>query len=899
MMYKKGSKKLSKKASKKRSKKASKKACKKASKKASRQDKINPIINVATINNVINNNDVDKMKEFIESGIKLSIQQINLIIDKHHVTTGYYKYYSYINDDDPKKIRNYLKNLNNSFIDGIVTDSDVIKIGSKDPELMAAIIKNKESCNFDLDSFVSIVPDYSNYCKNNIILEKMWDIIFFENVNFNYDFFENLIFTTLKKSINIFKYDEKISNLFRRKNDFIYNQKLLLLLIINKLTKSFEYLISEKNIKMNNLCFSAYLKFYTEKNTKNDNKIETETDSENDTETDSETDTENDTETDTDIKKKPKPKTKKFHKLVNENDNKTNENANLDEYYEKIFEGLQFTTKELNEAIRAQNNTIIKYLNKVKNIQLDDECFNNYLDINTCHSNEDYDDLFKNINLNIDHLEKAIVNNNHYIMTYLAIHRQIKLDRNLCELLIKEYSFTENLQNEDIEHNLKIIIDILDKNDVEINPLYLTISINNKNIGLIDYLVNTKNIKFNKECFNLLSNIFNVEYDWEKLLKLSENNLIFGSSDLEHAIRNQNIKVIKYLINEKKLKFDLDCFESLTVKFKQNINKKCNDPNIKNNITDNNIEETIELLDKNNNIQYDSSHLLIAIINTNIRFIEYLIKNKNINVNESCIIQYYANYYFYNMNEPIYNLLFDDIQFTQNCLEYACEKLDSKTVINILNQRSFIPNFKICLDKIINKKLSQCEPVNQILLTFYKFGNNLSEDDIIKLYNLGIKLDATLIKNYKPTSNFYDSCHNPTLCENACKDIYWLNKLCKSAEYSRLTQSKKAEIKKLINTYKLNPDFECISYIYKNKDLFDILTKNMTSNNNSNNFDNTDGNDAKDAKTKKKIVKKKVEKKKEIDDSEDEITETKTVKKKVVEKIVEKKKVETKDNPYC
>jgi hypothetical protein len=229
-----------------------------------------------------------------------------------------------------------------------------------------------------------------------------------------------------------------------------------------------------------------------------------------------------------------------------------------------------------------------------------------------------------------------------------------------------------------------------------------------------------------------------------------------------------------------------------------------------------------------NNVNFNTQHLALAIKHKKFDLIEFLINKKKIKCDESCIIYYYNNFEYYLNKKEIYDLIFENIDFTHKCLELACERLHVNAIMDILNQRSFMPNFDLYLEILLMKSDAlKSDTINKILLAFSSFGNKLSEEHIIKFLNRGIYLDENLIKDYKATEKFSTACIHPEYYNAGCKDIYWLRKLCNG----NITLKILDEIKKFINKEKIYPDYECFKNAKRDIRLWLLLSKYVDINN--------------------------------------------------------------------
>jgi hypothetical protein len=668
------------------------------------------------IEETINSNDINELQQFLSTEKKLNYDNLVSIVQKfqkYHNGNG--AYCTYYNNDDENEIRNYLINRKDKYFDDSVSDDKMHYLFSIDPIFGKSLIQNKPNYKIgkkESDHYLIWNTQYYNKEKSLHFAESILDLIFFHNIETDYKTIEIIL---LQKNIieNKSLYDEPFLN-YIKNNSIPQNQSNLLLYSINGLVKCSNYLLFEKKIQMNNLCFLVYL-YYC----KNDDK-------------------------------------EQLEKICNTIQNK-------------------ITKEELLNTIKSGNYDIMDFIIENKGIPFDKDCLKILISGHSNFTNEKYDDLFKNIDFNEEHIAIIIENLNYNLIKYLHFHKKIFSKDNL-KLLCK--CFLEKKKS-------------------------------------------TSDIQYMKEIFNFC------ELDISFLLL---------------AVRSRNIEFIEYLINYHKLRFDNQCFTEIIEIFYESENEKI-----------------LDLLNNNNTIEFNSNHLEMSIRYTKINITNYLIK-KNIPTNENCIINFYYRYNYYHERKNIYDYLFNDITFTQKCLEAACNNSDVETIVNILNQKSFNPNFALCVNNIVNCKCYNTGKKNKILLLFQQFGYQLSEDNIIDLCNNKVLLDDHLVKNYKPTKKFYDECKQPRNLSSACKDEYWLSILCHQPHH---TEKDKKEINKIIHINKIRPNIDCLNKAKSLQWLFDIITKDM-----------------------KKVVEKKEEPKEE-----------KKVTKKVKKEVV--KKVKTKDNPYA
>lgn len=624
---------------------------------------INSKINNDSMNIYIKSRNILEFKNLIKKGFLLNLDNIKLICKD----VGYYdldnKYNSKTSIINTTKFENFCTKIK---IDSNIQIQDLIALINDKTHIFLFLLITQNFDNFKLTKQIleKVIPKINHY-KNNVIkniINIMNYIPVIEKEAFEYIIINSEITIEIQKII---------LNYIKTKNNINYDKKTLLILIIKKYQILFDYLLFEKNIKIDDHCYEAF---------------------------------------------------------INQNYKYNNEQ------YNKIFDGLKFTKSYYSRALQTKNLELIKYLINYKNMKIE----------------ENFYDLFVNLEL-------------------LNIFTQ-----------------------EDLNNILS---------NFDLNSEHLTIAIKNNNYEIIDYLIDIKNINLNKNGISPAIELLNLNYCKK----------IFSSSE---------------------------------------------------------------------NIEFNISHLLCAIKNKKCEISSYLIKEKKINSNEHCILEYYRNKLHLKNDEELDELIFDNVNFTQLCLDYACQNTHPKGISTILNQNSFYPNFNLCIDSLL-KSPGTPNNLNQILLLFYQFGYKLTHDDIINFFNQNIKLDDKLLGDFKPDEKFYITCKYPELCSSACKDIFWLRKLCNEFR-GDIKSNNLPKIKRLIKSNNLKPDYKCLENAKNSGELWDFLFDCINFNNIDNNKNDIEENEKNE--NEQKMENAKIEKK-----------EKKTLEEKKIKKVAKNKKI---NNPY-
>jgi hypothetical protein len=577
------------------------------------------------MDNAIKNNDLNKIDELLISGVTLNYENFLSMALRY-------------------RVMDHLMKKNICYFDENITNQQIYEIIKTRYDFGIHILKFKKNFCLEKEEFdknlLKYDDTYINYSK------KFLSLVEENNLNCDKYMIEYFIF---KHNIT----DDKTLILYKKQN-YIFEQSDLTLMIMRKFSKCIKYMMQEKEIIMNLQNFDFYVNSYN--------------------------------------------------------------NVVIDDM-KYVFEKIQFTEKHLEKALQAKNETVSKYLIEEKNIKISAEACNYYIIMNTnIIKNEDFDNIiFANTEPTIKHLELAFENSN-------------------------------------------------------LNVAY--------------YLMKNKNIKQNEKCIE------------------------FG---------------IKNLINP-------------------NIHKKIYE-----------------------NFKFNSNHLALAIKFKNTDMIEYLIKEHKVDCDDYCVMNYYVSNY-YVLNQQAYDLLFGDIQFTPTMLELACEHFDYRLVSDILNQKAFLPKFKIYINKTLFSKNAQNialnkDKVNKIFALFYQFGYLMDEDDIIITLNKEVSLDEKIIRHYMPTEKFYRECLKPELCPTACKDKYWFRKLCNGTVNTKTIP----EIKRTMKKNNISPDYNCFASAKNNIYLWELFKKNID-NSVDNSVDNNKDNNKDDLKNAvkekkpKKVTKKEKEK---------------------------------------
>jgi hypothetical protein len=312
---------------------------------------------------------------------------------------------------------------------------------------------------------------------------------------------------------------------------------------------------------------------------------------------------------------------------------------------------------------------------------------------------------------------------------------------------------------------------ILKNNKIDYNDIMLKYLIDFGFENCVKFLVLDKKIKINDELMKLcIKKNINVT---DELFS----DFVFDKKHLSAAILAKNESLIEYLVS-KNIKVDDDLYEIYV-------------ENIKN------IKE-----DHFSKIIFDSEHFCTAIKSCNNSMIDYLI-SKNIKVSD----EMFKIYYEINNNdnilktiykkdtkyEPLWDYLINNSEFSQFHLQLGVENIDSEMIYAcysakvLLNPQysSVIDNIIINLQKrIINKVFSSykmnttdikylksdmsthfTEKIDEILRLLVSNGYRLTEEQIINITDMNIKINRDLIKYYKPTEKFYTKCQLKELIE--------------------------------------------------------------------------------------------------------------------------------------
>lgn len=511
----------------------------------------------------------------------------------------------------------------------------------------------------------------------------------------------------------------------------------------------------------------------------------------------------------------------------------------------KLFEDFQFDKEHLKISIDARNTKIIDFLICKRKIEMDNISSTNYI-IKIEDKKENYEKIFNNFVFNHEHLKIAIENKNSNFINYLIYDKNIELNQNLGELLINNFIIiNKNTGNKNKIFDL--IISFLNKNNITFNLDFINNIINEtQDINLILKFINEKKFIINNELIELFlkNKLFWKDNKIDEFLFVIIDNIKDNLNDnlISLSIESQNFKFLKKIIETKRIEINDEC-----------INQLIGRQEIK--IKDENIIEYLELIEIKYNFKYNSTHLEYALQKQRIGVIKYFLAKKNVLINETCILLYFENYYYFNNNsynvfkyKLQYNEMFKTfinnntkIKYNQVILNAACKSLFLDGVNEILNSNDIEPNFEICINLILDRcyksiKFRYDDNINKILLSLKKKGFYLAENNIIEFINKGMQIDEELYENFIPSAKFYESCKFPEMCNNACKDIYYLRKLCLEQTNSKLL----LKIKNHIIQYKIIPDYYCfLNSLNCNKKWNLLLQYIQIGNNNDSSIENS------------------------------------------------------------
>jgi hypothetical protein len=665
-----------------------------------------------------------------------------------------------------------------------------------------------------------------NYILTNILSDyKMIEIL-------NY---KNIICPLLGHNYNKYTQDNKNEfsdeNLleYLKENDIKNTDKIFLLLIMSGFKECTKFLIFNKNIRMNELYFQAYVNAIYD--TEYDDKI-------------------------------------------------TND-------YEKIFHEFEFKSEHLKLAIISKNIPIIKYIIYNKKIKLNEECYDKFIELDIEETYDEYNKIFKDFIFNKCHLEKAINKKNINITKYLIENNKTKLGDDLFKMILEAFLSNDN--------NVNFIISLFINNETNFDYSYLKSLVETKNKKIIEFIIKQKKIVPTNDIIELFMKYNFIDNDSiiSLINDINIQNELFNSFHLKLAIDTKNIKFIKKIIEERKIVINDDCIDQIIDRYDHKIKE-------------NEILEILKLIDSDNKNIFNDIHLGFAIQRNRLEIVKYFIETHKIKINKICMMQYYNQFYLYNKDfcdlykfkdgyNKLYELFLNNINFDydQECLIAACESLFLKGIQDILNSNKFNPNFDKCINVILNKchksaKFRYDDNINQILLLFAKFGYVLEEKYIIEFLNKGLELNKIFYEKFKPTAEFYDSCKYPEMCSVACKDVYYLRKICKEPVSSKLLLI----IKNFIEKYKIIPDYQCFCNSFNCNKKWELLMEYI---------DDTQNIKEQKVKEKEKVIKEPKEKVKEkvIKEPKEKVKEKviKEPKEKVKEKVIEKPKEKVIEKP--
>jgi hypothetical protein len=146
------------------------------------------------------------------------------------------------------------------------------------------------------------------------------------------------------------------------------------------------------------------------------------------------------------------------------------------------------------------------------------------------------------------------------------------------------------------------------------------------------------------------------------------------------------------------------------------------------------------------------------------------------------------------VNMHLFDIVFENFEFNENRLIYACNQLRSEIVLKILNLK-VIPTYecfratigcRITRDKKCVKQTIKIneynKTINEIVKYLMAFGYKITKEDIELAASNNVLLDIDIsIPEYIPDENYYALCDKdnmPKYNDNMYKDALWIYRLC-------------------------------------------------------------------------------------------------------------------------
>jgi hypothetical protein len=391
------------------------------------------------------------------------------------------------------------------FLDKNLDVNKVVNVCKKDPDFLMIVVSihNFELNNDIIDEIINAKQRYTTgiYYKKELFQKIL------KNTNLNDSILEK-IFDDLSNFGIRGDDDDEILLFLKSCKKLKHNQKLLFSVINARLKKCMEYLVFEKNIKFNTDCYCRYVEIYTyDKN-----------------------------------------------KTCNMNN----------DYYVKLFDGLPVEQMCFLRQIINNNLNIVNYLIDIHKAGLRDIHDFDYFcksDISRvlCDKLDKLEILFKNLKFTSEFVKKAIISNQTQIILFIFEKQKIKLDYQYLELLYDIFI-------SDVKNSIFLVKLLKIGKNIDINKKFLDLAIECNNIYVVIYIIDSERVKISTDCLQSLfafciEKIKDINLEIIKKIFNNNKGIELDPHYLEIAIIQKNMTIIEYLVNDMNVKFDNQCTE--------------------------------------------------------------------------------------------------------------------------------------------------------------------------------------------------------------------------------------------------------------------------------------------------------------------------------------------------